>query len=319
MVTLSLACCENGRAGELGRSEMMMDTVVDIRLRGCDREDIDAAFAEMRRVETTMTRFSDSSELSRINAKAGKGRTPVSENIWEVIEIALQVAAASEGAFDPTVGPAVDLWAKKRKEPPTEEELKKMKIHIGWRKIKTYSGRRISLDTGMSLNLDGIAKGFAVDKALDTLKKRNCKAALINAGGDIGCYAADNFPEWVIAVEGVSSGASRRPKINLRKGAVATSGEKRRFYVIGKMKFSRVLDPRTLRPTPGIVTAAAAITKTVAEADAWATAAMVGAKDILHIADAHRVGIALEKKGGDWNFNRAWRRRFEPPYPHGKP
>jgi len=281
-----------------------MDTVVEIKVRGAEESDIDAAFDEMRRVEAALNRFSKSSELSRINAGAGKGMMPISDIMNEVMETALRVASKSGGAFDPTIGPAVAIWSEKRGSPPSESELEDARRHIGWWKIKFQPGH-ISLETGMSLNLDAVAKGYVVDRGLDALRQRGCKAAIINAGGDIGCYSNEGYPDWTISVEDAASG-STGPVLILRRGAVATSGIGRRFSVIGGVKYCHVLDPATMRPVPGNICAASAWAPTSALADAWATAALVRGVKIFEIADIEMTGMAVKTAEGNWEFNRAW-------------
>ena len=303
------ASCSKPREVEFSRVEILMDTLVKVTIRGGKETDIDAAFDQMRRVEDVMTRFSATSELSQINAAAGKGTTPISAMMSEALTDALHVAEKSDGAFEPTIGPLVELWSQKRDSPPTESELEETNKHVGWRKIKLTADGKISLEPGMSLNLDAIAKGYVVNRALNALRQRGCKAAIITAGGDIGCYSAAGYPAWRISVEDANTGTPG-PILELRQGGVATSGIGRRFNIIAGVKYCHILDPKTMRPITGNITTAGAWAQSTAVADAWATAAMVRGRGIFAAADSEMVGITLGSRDGKWVFNRAWENRL---------
>jgi len=310
---LATACTKESNPATRERSEILMDTVVRIEANGCDENALAAAFDEIRRVERLMSRFDPDSELSRLNRTAG---TPVkvSEATWEVLETADRIHEASGGSFDPTVGAAVNLW-ESGKARPSRDELRAAKKVTGWDKVELLPGRKARIEPGMSLDLDGIAKGYAADLAAETLKKRGCIRALVNAGGDIRLYAEQGSKPWRLAIEGGNV------KIVLKHGGVATSALGKRYLYAGGEKYPHIIDPATLEPINHSATSATAAANTAAEADAWATAAAVMGERALEAADREGVGLALFTENGRWHFNRAWNERLHsgPLFPPGKP
>ena len=301
LLPLVSAGCKKQADDRAAMSMMLMDTVVEIGVRGCGPKQINAAFESMRKVESKLNRFDPSSELSRINSSAGTGPVKASADLFEVVGVALDVAQATGGAFDPTVSPAVELWASQCCKPPELWEIEDVAARIGWEKIELHKDGKISIPEGVSLNLDGIAKGYAVDKALETLKRGGCAAAIVNAGGDVACYAAQNERPWSIGIEGTGS-----LKISIRNGAVATSGTERRFKIIDGKKYSHVIDPRSSTPVDGRIISATAVTTRCLSADAWATAALVAAENILDSADDFGVGIVLLDSHNKIKSNKYW-------------
>ncbi len=202
------------------------------------------AFKRIAQLEAIMSDYRPDSELMRLSAKAGEGPVPVSEDLFKVLERAQQIAKQSEGSFDITVGPLVQLWRKARKDKqlPTLAEIDKAKALVGWTKLKLDKRKRAAtLETpGMRLDLGGIAKGYASDEALKELKRHGIQSALIEMGGDIVLGAAPPKREgWNVSVPNAGR------DILLKDCAISSSGDTEQFVVIDNKRYSHVVDPKT--------------------------------------------------------------------------
>jgi thiamine biosynthesis lipoprotein len=201
-----------------------------------------AAFDRIAELEDIMSDYRPDSELMRLCARAGTGPVPVSRELFEVLEFAQQVSAASDGAFDVTVGPYVKLWrqARKTKTLPAGPALADARARVGWKRLKLDKNHQtVELTTpGMLLDLGGIAKGYAGDEAIRVLNEHGIKQALFEAGGDI--VVSDPPPGkagWEIE--------SRKKNLTIHNAAVSTSGDTVQFVEIAGVRYSHVVDPRT--------------------------------------------------------------------------
>lgn len=210
-----------------------------------------AAFARVAQLDATMSDYRESSELVSLCRRAGRGPVKVSEDLFRVLAGAQEWARRTDGAFDVTVGPLVQLWRRARRtgELPDARRLAQARKLTGYRKLHLdEQARSVRLDrSGMRLDLGGIAKGFAADEAIAVLKRRGISSALVAAGGDIA--VSDPPPGtagWLIAI--ASPGPSDRPStqhLSLRAAAVSSSGDAEQYLEIGGVRYSHVVDPRT--------------------------------------------------------------------------
>lgn len=202
----------------------------------------DVAFAEIERLEQVFSDWREDSELSRLSDRAGAGPVRVSDDLLAILARANAISDATDGAFDVTVGPLVALWreARRTRALPDEAALARARELVGWRLVaidersRTVALRR----AGMRLDLGGIAKGHACQRALAVLAASGFPRALVQMGGDVACGDPPTGREgWSIDV-----GGERR----LAHGvAVATSGDAEQHVVIDGLRYSHVVDPRT--------------------------------------------------------------------------
>jgi len=242
------------RRFEFQRAEMGMPVRMVIYAR-THLEAADAALTAFDRIRTLNGVFSDyeeDSELSRLSLASGQGHAvPLSPDLWEVLDRAQKLAEDSEGAFDVTVGPYVNLWrrARRERELPKPALLARAREAVGFRQVTLDSRRRTArLEVpGMRLDLGGIAKGYALDEALDVLRKRGLPAAFIACGGDL--RAGDPPPGkrgWQVELESVDASGTRAvEKLFLARGALASSGDLFQFAEINGVRYSHIVDPRT--------------------------------------------------------------------------
>ena len=207
------------------------------------------AFDRIAELDTCMSDYRKESELNNLCAKAGGPPVKVSADLFKVLKRANEISRRTDGAFDVTVGPLVQLWraARKSGQLPDPASIRTARVLVGWRKMKLNDrDRTVQLTTpGMKLDLGGIAKGFADDEAQKVLQRHGIKSALVEMGGDI--VVSDPPPGskgWILRVP--NAGDNNTPKdLPFSNCAISTSGDTEQFVVIGGVQYSHVVDPRT--------------------------------------------------------------------------
>lgn len=206
-----------------------------------------AAFDRIAELDAIMSDYRDDSELMRLVAEPVGTWVSVSDPLWRVLLFAQQLARESNGAFDVTAGPVVRQWREARRtgELPGPRELAEARSRTGSRLLELDPDRKaVRLHRpGMRLDLGGIAKGFAADEALETLRRQGIDHALIEMGGDI--VVGDPPPGqngWRIRI---ADAAGAPPLIELANAAISTSGDAVQFVEIDGVRYSHVVDPRT--------------------------------------------------------------------------
>jgi thiamine biosynthesis lipoprotein len=237
---------------------------------------LDDAEAALRRVEARMSVWLSDSEISRLNA-AGVGEdVPLEPDTRFVLHAARDAARETRGAFDVTVRPLISLWrrAGEHGQPPAEAAVADARAASNWESIElTGTGAR-KLSPRAAVDLGGIAKGYAIDRAVGILRRAGLEGGLVDVGGDLACFGRPPEGErWPVDVKN-PFGEGNLAKLRVPDGAVCTSGNYARFTLIAGERYSHVLDPRTGYPAdaaPSVtVVAPDAIT-----ADVWATALSV--------------------------------------------
>ncbi|MEW6356229.1 MAG: FAD:protein FMN transferase [Planctomycetota bacterium] len=281
--------------------------------RGHEAEEvIDVAFARVEEVEQMMSHFRPDSEVSRLN---DSGKAIVSEETFYVLKKAKEASALTGGAFDVTVPPLIHLWkeAGKKKVLPTEADLKAALALVGWQKmVLNDETREVTLPQGMSIDLGGIAKGYAVDAAAKSLNGRGFPNFMVEIGGEVVCGGRrEDAGKWKIGVQDPRSHILAPQTLDIILGlsdiAVATSGNYMQFTVIGDKRYSHIVDPRTGR-TAEDVPSATIIAPDCTTADALATAVSVmgvekGLKLIETLPDVEAMLITM--KDGDLVFHKS--------------
>lgn len=218
------------------------------------------------------------SELSQLNTRAAFQPVAVSPDLFRVIAKSLEISRETDGAFDVTIRPLADLWGFTWNEyrMATESELKAALPHVDYRFVELDSSRRTVRfrAPGVSIDLGGIAKGFAVDCAIQRLRALGVSNAMVKAGGDLRVIGAPpGMPHWTVQLEDPRK-EGRRPSIPLRNAALSTSGNYENFFEVQGKRHSHILNPRTGLPVEGLA-ACTVVAPTCMESDAWATAFFV--------------------------------------------
>jgi len=244
------------------------------------QKQVDQRLAEINRMMST---YDAESELSRFNSYAGSDWFAVSLETAQVVEFALQVAVDTDGAFDPTVGPVVNLWGfgpEKRKElPPSAEEIAAALTRVGHAKLTVRLDppalRKSQAD--LYVDLSAVAKGFGVDDISRLLVELGFESSMVEIGGEVRTRGSK--PEsaaWRIGVEKPdSAGRSLQEIYQLHDGAMATSGDYRNFFEREGIRYSHTIDPATARPVLHQLATVSVLAGNCMQADALATALLV--------------------------------------------
>jgi len=217
------------------------------------RQAADAAFARVAELDQVMSDYKQTSELMRLCKAFTADRSEpvkVSDDLFFVLSRAQELSRRSDGAFDVTVGPLVQLWrhARRTQELPDPKEFAAARELVGYEKVKLDPVNKTVCLTrpGMRLDLGGIAKGYAADEALKVLREKfGLRSALVAAYGDIACGdPPPGKPGWTVDIAPLVKGQKPRTLV-LANAAVSTSGDLEQFVVINGVRYSHVLDPRT--------------------------------------------------------------------------
>lgn len=239
------------------KTEFLFDTVCTITVfeRNCEKI-VTEAFDEAAQIFDEANFFDDESDVSRINnAEAGE-RVAVSENIIEMLDMAKMVNEKSKGAFDITIAPVSMLWKfdEESPVPPTEDEILaelwkvgRDKLHLDKEQmtvLKEFSETRI--------DLGGIAKGYAADKAVECLKSRGVESGIVDFGGNIVAFGenpASKNHKWRIGIQKPFSPTGEYASVvEIDGGAVVTSGIYQRFFDYQGRRYHHIIDPENGMP-----------------------------------------------------------------------
>ena len=274
-------------------------------------DDIDEILSE---INQSMSTYIKESELSNINFSTISDWQSISDDLFEVIDHAINVSLKTNGAFDITIAPLVNLWGfgpdKLQNKIPTDEIIELTKQNTGYKKISIdKSLKKISkLDPNLHIDLSGIAKGFAVDKIARYLDKRGFKNYLVEIGGElIGKGLNKDNEIWQIGIENPDNNSDTIKRIvRLKDMAMATSGNYMNYFEKDGVRYSHTINPVTGKPIKHKLASVTVLDNSAMNADALATAFMVlGSEKALSLANNLEIAIYLIIKDG---------KRFEEKY-----
>lgn len=253
------------------------------------RESVAAAFAEISRLDELLSDYRPQSQLSLVNARAGQGFglgiTEIDPAFAVVLRESLIVAERTEGRFDPSVGPIVQLWrsARKQQRLPDPGAVATAAACVGWRDIILGGApERLTLSLrkpGMKLDPGAFVKGYAARRAVEILRDRGLDHALISIAGDISCSLPPPGQRgWRVAASHGGGSADRSFSLLLSDQSVSTAGDTEQFIEIDGERYSHIVDPRT---GLGLTNRAAAtvVSRNATIADALDTALCVAGLD----------------------------------------
>ncbi len=215
------------------------------------RRAADAAFARIAALNSVLSDYDYDSELSQLSRTSGSGQMiKVSDDLWHVLKRSQDFAEQSGGAFDVTVGPAVNLWRKARREKkfPDESRLAAARLAVGYEKMKLEpNSRTVELVApNMRLDLGGIGKGYAVDEAMKVLKQHGILRALVSGGGDlVVSQPPPGTKTWRIELPPLEENSAPSDFLYLKNKAMATSGDLFQYVQLDGNRYSHIVDPRT--------------------------------------------------------------------------
>lgn len=234
-------------------------------------------------VNSAMSLFSPDSELSRFNARHEVDWFPVSQKLAEVVRSAKDVSTLTNGAFDITVAPLVNLWGfgpdKRPDVVPADSDIEKVLGNVGahFVEMRQEPPALRKLKPKITLDLAAIAKGYCVDAVSNWLESQNVSAFMVEIGGEIRAMGTKpgNVP-WRIAVEKpVSTERALQTVISFTDEAMATSGDYRNYFEADGKRYSHIIDPTTGHPITHTLVSVSVMERTCTRADALATGLMV--------------------------------------------
>jgi len=244
---------------------------------------IESALDAINNVDNLMSDYKPDSEISRVNANAFARPVKVGPATFEVLEKSIEISKLTDGAFDITVGPLVKLFrtARDTGKAPTPEQIADAKAKVGYEKLVLNDAEKTVRFTvkGMSLDLGGIAKGYAVDKVIEVMQQHGALGAMVDIGGDVRCFGRPpkGKETWIIGLQdpNTDNGATGIIlKLKIAASAVTTSGDYQQYAIIDGKRQSHILDRKTGKSTHGLASVTI-IAKNATTADALATAVTV--------------------------------------------
>jgi thiamine biosynthesis lipoprotein len=239
--------------------------------------------AELELVNDLMSTYREGSELSRFNRSRSTDWFAVSPELAAVVRMALEVSKTSGGAFDATIGPLVNLWGfgpgRGPDSVPSDSRIAAAHTQVGHEKLSVRADPPALRKSapGLYLDLSAIAKGYGVDRIAELLDTAGVPNYLVEIGGEVrGRGKNGQGRPWRIAVERPDPGKREvHSVVELRGGAMATSGDYRNFFELGGKLYSHTINPRTGRPVSHRLASVTVLAPTAAHADALATAFLV--------------------------------------------
>jgi len=281
--TLPLAARRRGKL--VRRTLPIMGTLGEIAVVHRDeryaQEAMDAAFGELKGVETLLTRYRRDSDIGKVNLGAFGSPQPVSPETAQVLAESLRWAEASDGAFDPCLARAMGLWdLGNRTLPPDVLEVGRYAGRGLFKalEIGRFAGERVVLfhEEDMGVDLGGIGKGYGVDRAVDVLRSWGIQDGLVNVGGDLYALGvSEDGDDWSVGVRSPDDPGRLATTLHMSDRGVATSGDYQQYFEHQGRRYHHLLDPRTGAPSEVRVRSVTVAANSCMEADAGATTAFV--------------------------------------------
>ncbi len=278
---LALSLCGCGGTQESRLELFAMDTYMVITAEGGDTEEaVKSVSREISRLENALSRTIDTSSVSRLNDDGG---ARLDEETASLLAAALTYSADTNGAFDVTIAPLVELWGITSDDPrvPSQEEIDALLPLVGSEHIH-LDGREATLDEGCAIDLGGIAKGFASDKAADILSRSGADRACANLGGNVYVYSREGHDAWNVAIQDPKGKDDYVCILSLTDHFVVTSGGYQRYFTgPDGTVYQHILDPKTGYPVQDDLLSASVILPRSGDelagtrADAYSTALYV--------------------------------------------
>ena len=260
-------------------TKFLMGTEINIIVVGNNRAIIrsaaQAGFRELSRIEDIMSAYKPDSELCSLNKT---GEQEVSKELLYVINKARYISELSNGTFDITCKPLIDLWhnARKTNKVPDAQNILDALSTVGYRDISIKNNNVKFNKVGMKIDLGALAKGYAVDMAMELIENYAIKGALIDAGGDIRAIGKrEDGKLWNIGIKHPREKDKIIGLIDLKNSAVATSGDYERFFMLNGKRYSHIIDPRTGYPVDNQIVSVSVLSKDCLTCDSLATAVTV--------------------------------------------
>jgi len=259
----------------INRSRILLGTVVEIQVRDKDRKkaetSIEKAFNEIKRIDELFSTYNEDSPIWKLNHNKDTLIT-VDPEIFSLMALCDSIYNLSYGSFDVSLNKLITTWGFDSDDPfmPDDDKLSSALLNSGWNNINLLEENSFKRSTGTELNFGAIAKGYAVDKAVNVLIKLGINSALVNAGGEIKTIGDD----WVIGIQHPENQNLIIEKVNPGEMSIATSGEYEKYFELNGKRYHHILNPKTGYPADSLISVTV-LNKSCTIADALATAVFV--------------------------------------------
>jgi thiamine biosynthesis lipoprotein len=253
LLIVDLACAE---VTTVRRTQILMGTLVSVTSVAQDKETAQRAAAsaltEIRRLEELLSTWVATSELSHLNAAAGRESVHISRDTMQVLTRSLEIARLTEGGFNIAVGPAVQAWGvTEQSNIPSQEQLDRLfpLVDLSALQLNEAAGTAYLTRVGMRLDVGGIGKGFAADRAVEAMRAAGATAGVVALSGDIKTFG--RMPDGEAFLFGIQHPRKETAlvgTIELHDEAISTAGDYERFFARAGVRYHHILDPRTLQP-----------------------------------------------------------------------
>lgn len=234
---------------------------------------------ELKRINQALSTYIPSSELSVLNRSSSSDPISVSNSLFYMLDLSQQINKMSDGAFDVTVGPLVNLWGFGPDKPfgnnPTDEDIEAQLKLVGSDKyLLDHAQQTVTKAHSLYIDLSAIAKGYGADLIAELLQRKGITDFMVEIGGEVRVQGLNDKGElWKIGVEKPSiSQAGAIQAVAISDAGLATSGDYRNYYEVDGKRFSHTINPSTGKPIEHALASVTVIAKTCAESDALATA-----------------------------------------------
>ncbi|MBL8260215.1 MAG: FAD:protein FMN transferase [Candidatus Competibacteraceae bacterium] len=276
----------------------------------------------LAQINRQMSTHDPDSELSRFNRNPSTGWIAVSPELYQVVAEGLRMSALTDGAFDITVGPLVNLWGfgpePRQDKAPSEEAIRQARERVGFRLLQARAQppalKKARPD--LYIDLSALAKGYGVDRLAELMEANGIRDYLIAISGDLRAKGHNGKGQpWTVAIERPTPGQRAVERlIELGDRAISTAGDYRNFFEQDGRRYSHIIDPRTGWPVPPTVASVTVIDRLDLKADAADTALMAaGAEAGFRLAAEHHIAaffILTDRE--DNGFQERYTPEFEP-------
>ena len=246
--------CSNNKKAAYERDIFAMDTFITCKIISDDEalanSGLDAVEEEFMKIDQLTNRFEAGSEVSLLNKSAGLKPVKINEDVFSIVQTAIEWSDKSDGAFNILIGSVMDLWGFGTETPaiPNEQDIAVVLNKMDYHKIFLDAEKSTIFlsEKGMVMDLGGVAKGYATDKAIERLKNLGVKNALINAGGNVFAMGVkeDGSP-WIVGVQDPNDVEGIKAVLQISDKAVVSSGDYQRYFEVAGIRYHHILDPHT--------------------------------------------------------------------------
>jgi FAD:protein FMN transferase len=285
LLLFAVLSASRSRRIEVRKSFKLLGTVVDVQVicKNSSRKKaeavIDKVHGEIERLENLMSPYREGSDIFRVNMDAASSPVKISEETFRVIKKSIEISNMTDGAFDISFSPAAKIWKLKGENPeiPGEELIREKLALVDYRKIILDDKKKTIFFSkkAMEIGLGGIAKGTAINLAIDVLRKEGFEDALVNAGGDIYASGLNKKNKaWKIGIKNPRNKSEFLAKVDISNRAIVSSGDYERMIMINGKRYHHILDTKTGRPSEKCISVTV-VGEDAETADAIATALFV--------------------------------------------